>query len=283
MAENVNSFQLQDRASDWSFLTLTWNFVEEYENFLEHSSRGVQFNCWFYICEWYLLTIYMIDWFAVFYKFLTALNLLIALPFYNKGPRILHFGSPQTYANTFMRSMWPATTKSGVEPMAMSYDQQSLLYSFANVQHQQDKQLPVFQANGYEAMSGIPMSQPISSTTAPSACGKGRRKLSSDGKPGSFDPGCALYLLSTLQTQSSELSLVQSTITCPMQSSPLGNVHFDAGDKYSCSESPRGRPIDQEILADASTTNLHCNGMLRRKPDGLVQNVDSPTLPFFWE
>ncbi|KAF7819406.1 teosinte glume architecture 1-like [Senna tora] len=206
-----------------------------------------------------------------------------------KGPRILHFGSPQTYANPYMRTMWPAATKAGAEPMTISYDQQNLLCSFANNQHQQDKSLPLSQANGpkagygKDAVSGIPMSQSISGAISSSASGKVHQKLSSDCKPGSFDPGCALYLLSTLKTQSSEMSLVQSTITYPMQSSPLEHMNFDAGDKYSCTESPREKPTDPELVADANTTNLYCNEVLRMRPDGLEENGDSLTLPFFWE
>lgn len=168
-----------------------------------------------------------------------------------------------------MRSMWPATAKAGAESLSVSYNQHSVLSPSANVQHQQDKQLPLSQANGNEAFSGISMTQPISAAIAPSASGRGSWKVSSDCKAGSYDPGCALYLLSTLQTQSPELSLVQSTITSPMQS-PLGDVHLDTGDKYSCSES-------------SQETNLHYDGMLHIWSDGMVENRDSPTIPFFWE
>nr|AGJ83724.1 squamosa promoter-binding 16-like protein [Caragana korshinskii] len=179
-----------------------------------------------------------------------------------KGPRILHFGSPQAYMNPIMRNMWPATSITEAES---GYDHRRLLYRIDK--HTQDKGHPLWQENGPKAGSDNkaapgtpPIYQPIRSANAPSAGGKGSsRKLSYDGKPGSFDSGCALYLLSTLQSQSSELSLMQSSINCPTQS-PSGAVHFDA-----------------------NTTNPHCNGMLQMGPDGLVENDDSLTLPFFWE
>ncbi|XP_061339101.1 teosinte glume architecture 1-like [Gastrolobium bilobum] len=197
-----------------------------------------------------------------------------------KGPRILQFDSPQAYANPIMRNMWPATTKTGAES---SYDHHRLLYRIDK--HWQDKGLPLWQengpkiSNGNEAMPGAPICGAIAS----SAAGKRSRKLSSDGKPGSFDSGCALYLLSTLKTQSSELSLVQSSITCPIQS-PSGAVSFDAADEFSCSESAKdNKPNGPVFVLDANTTNLHCNGMLQMVPDGLMENGDSLTLPFFWE
>ncbi|KAI9076041.1 hypothetical protein K1719_034005 [Acacia pycnantha] len=207
-----------------------------------------------------------------------------------KGPRILHFGSPQMYDNPFVRSMWPATAKAGAEPVMISYDQNSLLSSFANVGHQQDKQLPLFGFNSSkeghcnEAVSGIPTRQAASGSIGPSASANGGRKLASDFKPGSFDSNCALYLLSTLQTQSQELSLVQSTVNCPVQSSPLEDLHFDAGDKYSsCSESPQEKSTNPLLVVDADRTNLHCDRMIHMRPDEIVENGDLATLPFFWE
>ncbi|XP_054787819.1 squamosa promoter-binding-like protein 4 [Prosopis cineraria] len=207
-----------------------------------------------------------------------------------KGPRILHFGSPQTCNNPFLTSTWPATAKAGAEPVMISYDQNSLLSSFANVQYQQDKQLPLFglssskAGHGDEAVSGIPMSQTTFGAVSPSASANGGRKPASDCKPGSFDSSCALYLLSTLQTQSQQLSLVQSTVNCPVQSSPLEDLHFDAGDKYSsCSESPQGKSTNPLLVFDADTANLNCNHMMPMTPDEIVENGDLPTLPFFWE
>lgn len=214
--------------------------------------------------------------FLVFHKCLINVHFGTALPFCNLGPRILHFGNPQPYANPIVRNMWPAASKAGAES---GYDQHRFLYRIDK--HRQDKELLLWQDNGpkagnaaNEAMPGTPICQPIRSAIAPSASGKGSRKLPpSDGKPGSFDSGCALYLLSTLQTQSPELSLEQSSITCPMQSSP-GAEQFDAVD---------GKPSGQVLVLDANSTNLHCNGMLQFGPDGLVENGDSLTLPFFWE
>ncbi|KAI4350495.1 hypothetical protein L6164_004946 [Bauhinia variegata] len=210
-----------------------------------------------------------------------------------KGPRILHFGGPQTYANPITRNMWPVTAKTGAD--SINYDrrlplhrteQQRVMNSFASVPHGQDKQLPLLHGNdpfagfGNEAVPVISASQPIYDAIASAAAsGKGSQKLASDGKPGSFDSGCALYLLSTPQAQNSELSSVQSSISCPVQS-PLGYDHFDAVDKYSFPESSRDKPTGPVLVLEANTNNLHCSGMLR---DGLLGNGDSVTLPFFWE
>ncbi|XP_027350574.1 teosinte glume architecture 1-like isoform X2 [Abrus precatorius] len=186
-----------------------------------------------------------------------------------KGPRILQFGSPQTYANPIMRNMWPATAKTGAES---DYDPPRLLYRIDK--HRQDKGHPLWLendpkvVNGNEAMHGTPICPPIRGAIAPSAGGKSSRKLSSDGKPGSFDSGCALYLLSTLQSQSPELSMVQSSITCPTQSPPVA---------------AQNKPSGQVLVLDANTTTLHRSGMLQMGPDGLVENEDSLTFPSFWE
>ncbi|KAK7336092.1 hypothetical protein VNO77_16623 [Canavalia gladiata] len=201
-----------------------------------------------------------------------------------KGPRILQFGNPQTYANPIMRNMWPATPKTGAES---DYDPPRVLYRIDK--HRQDKGDPLWQendlkvGNGNEAiMPGTPIYQPIRSAIAPSPGGKSNRKLSSDGKPESIDSGCALYLLSTPQSQSPELSMVPSSITCPMQSPP-GAANCDAAIQHECSERPKDKPNGQLLVLDANTANFHRNGMLQMGHDALVGNEDSLTLPFFWE
>lgn len=196
----------------------------------------------------------------------TSVSLTLSCLLYNLGPRILHFGSPQGYMNPIMRNMWPSTNKTEAES---GYDHHRLLYRIESNKHKQDKGHPLWQEKGpktgicNESAPRTPISQPILGSIAPSTGGKGNRKLSPDSKPGSFDSGCALYLLSNLQTQSSsELGSMQSSINCPTQSPSSGAVHFDA----------------------ANTTNLHCNGMLQMGPDGLnMENEDSLTLPIFWE
>lgn len=206
-----------------------------------------------------------------------------ALPFYNLGPRILHFGSPEVYANPIMRNMWPVSAKTGAES---GHNPPRLLYRIDN--HKQDKGHPLWQendskgGNANEAMLGTSICQPIHGTIAPSTGGKSGRKLSSDAKPASFDSGCALYLLSTLQSQSPELSMVQSSITGPMQS-PSSAEHFDAVNEYACSEGAKDKPNGQVLVLDANSTNLHYNGMLQMGLDGLVENEDPLTLPFLWE
>ncbi|WVZ05562.1 hypothetical protein V8G54_018908 [Vigna mungo] len=200
-----------------------------------------------------------------------------------KGPRILHFGSPETYVNPIMRSMWSATAKTGAES---GYDPPRLLYRIDK--HKQDKGHPLWQendpivGNANGAILGAPICQPIHGTITPSTGGgKSSRKHSSDAKPGSFDSGCALYLLSTLQSQSPESSMVQSSITCPMQS-PSGSVHFDTVNEYAYSETEKDKPSGQVLVLD-NTANLHYNGMLQMGLDGLVENDDPLTLPFLWE
>ena len=215
------------------------------------------------------------------------------LPLYNLGPRLLQFGHNQACA-PLVRSFWPLGAKTEAEPMLYdrnrplhSIGQQSLLNSFANAQHLQDKQVPIVQANGpkvgyaNEAVPGIPISQEISGNIAPPSGGKASQKLSSNGKAESLDSGCALYLLSNLQTQNSELNLVQSNITCPAPCPP--DVHFDAVNKHSGSESVKDKAAAPVFVLDANAANIHCNGMSRMGTDGLVETGDLLTLPFFWE
>ncbi|MED6223013.1 hypothetical protein PIB30_069918 [Stylosanthes scabra] len=184
-----------------------------------------------------------------------------------KGPRILHFGNPQPYANPIVRNMWPAPSISGA---GSDYDHHRFLYRIDK--HRQDKELLLWQDNVPKscngilesaAMPGTPIHQPVcGSTIAPSTTAKlGLKKPLSDGKPASLDSGCALYLLSTLQTQ--------------MQSPSPGTEQFDAA-----ADKPSGHKV---LVLDANSTNLHCNGVLQMGHDGLVENGDSLALPFFWE
>lgn len=184
-----------------------------------------------------------------------------------------------------MRNIWPATAITEAES---GYDHHRLLYRIDK--SRKDKGHPFRQeivpkpGNGNESVPETPIYHPIrSAPVATSACGKGgSRKLSSDSKPGSFDSGCALYLLSTLQTQSSELSLMQSSINSPTQSSS-GGMNFDAVNEYSYSGKAKDKTNGSVFVLDANTTNLHCNGMLQMGQNGLVENENSLTLPFFWE
>ncbi|MCI02376.1 squamosa promoter-binding-like protein 16-like [Trifolium medium] len=203
------------------------------------------------------------------------------------GPRILHFGSPQAYVNVnpIVRNIWPATSITEAES---GYDHHRLLYRIDK--HKQDKGHPHWQeilpksGDVNKAVPGIPIDQTIRGAVDSSAGGKGGRKVSSDSKPGSFDSGCALYLLSTLQTQSSELSLMQSSINNSPTESSSGTVHFDAMNEYSCSGKAKDKPNNGSVFVlDGNTTNLHCNGMLQMGPNSLVENENSLTLPFFWE
>ncbi|CAL5191529.1 unnamed protein product [Lathyrus oleraceus] len=203
-----------------------------------------------------------------------------------KGPRILHFGSPQAYVNPIMRNIWPATAITEAES---GYDHHRLLYRIDK--HKQDKGHPLWQetvpkaGDVNEAAPGVSISQPIRGAVGSTAGGKGGRKLSSDSKPGSFDSGCALYLLSTLQSQSSELSLMQSSIKDSPTQSSSGTMRFDATNEYLCSGKVKDKPNNGQVFVlDANTTNLQCNGMLQMGPNnGLMENENSLTLPFFWE
>lgn len=154
-----------------------------------------------------------------------------------------------------MRNTWPETALTEAES---GYDHHQLLYRIDNNMQENGPKAH----NSNEATPGTPISRPTRNSVTPSAGGKGGRKLSFDSKPGSYDSGCALYLLSTLQSQSSELSLMQSSII-----------------NSSTTESPSGSVVH----FDANTTNLHSNGMLQMGSDGLIENEDSLTLPFFWE
>ncbi|CAL0332964.1 unnamed protein product [Lupinus luteus] len=200
-----------------------------------------------------------------------------------KGPRILQFDSPQTYSNPIMRNMWPTTAKIEAES---DYDRRRLLYRDDN--HKQQSELLLWQesglkaSNGNEAMLGTPIYQQTCGAIAAPESRKGSRKPYSDSKLGSFESSCALYLLSTLQTQSSELSSVQSSITCPIQS-PSGSVNLDAVDEYSCTERVMDNPTSPVFVRDAVAADIRCSGMLQIGHDGLVKNEDSMMFPSFWE
>lgn len=155
-----------------------------------------------------------------------------------------------------MRNKWPETTITEAESGS---DHHQLLYRIDK--HMQENGGPK-PYNGNEPTPGTPIHRPTRNSIAPSTGGKGGRKLSFDSKPGSYDSGCALYLLSTLQSQSSEFSLLQSRIM-----------------NSSSTESPSGSVVH----FDANTSNLHCNGLLQMGSDGLIENEDSLPLPFFWE
>ncbi|OIW19100.1 hypothetical protein TanjilG_10318 [Lupinus angustifolius] len=202
-----------------------------------------------------------------------------------KGPRILQFDSPQTYSNPIMRNMWPTTAKTETEAES-GYDRRRLLYRDDN--HKQGNELFIWQESGLKANNGnevmlrTPIYQQTYGANAVPASRKGSRKPYSDSKLESFESSCALYLLSTLQTQSSELSLVQSSITCPIQSSS-GSVNLDAMDEYSCTERVMNKPTSPVFVRDAVEADLQCNGMLQIGHDELVKNEDSMMFPSFWE
>ncbi|OIW14489.1 hypothetical protein TanjilG_19905 [Lupinus angustifolius] len=198
-----------------------------------------------------------------------------------KGPMILQFGNPQTY------NMWPATAKTGAES---GYDDRRLLYRI-DKHNKQEKEHFLWQenvpkaSNCYEAKLGTSISQPNCGANAISTPASGKKcigKLSSDNKLGSLDSSCVLYLLSTLKTQNSDLRMVQSSTTYPIQS-PFGSVNLDAIDEYLCSERAIGKPISPVFVLDANIADLRCDSMLQMGPGGLVKNEDSLTLPSFWE
>ncbi|KAE9588884.1 hypothetical protein Lalb_Chr22g0360311 [Lupinus albus] len=151
--------------------------------------------------------------------------------------------------------MWPATAKTGAES---GYDDRRLLYRI-DKHNKQEKKHFLWQENGpkasncYEEMLGTPIYQQTFG-------GNGIGKVSSDNKLESFDSSCVLYLLSTLKTQNSDLRLVQSGTTYPIQS-PSGYVNLDAVDENLCSERPIDKPISPVFVVDANIADLHCDSM----------------------
>lgn len=140
-------------------------------------------------------------------------------------------------------------------------DQQSVVSAFANTQNLQDRQVPLLQPNGNEAVY---------------------EQIHGDGATTAYQnmsPDSALYLLSALQTPTSEFSVVESNMSCPIQlqvQPPLGHIHFDGADKCSsCSRRVNGEARASDptwTLLEANTPNLHCNG-----------DEGSLTFPFSWE
>lgn len=88
------------------------------------------------------------------------------------------------------------------------------------------------------------------------------------------DSDCALSLLSSPQTQTSEIGLrhiVQPNSISLVQ--PLGpSIHGNSLE-----------PIDSVLVSNGSDADVHCPGMFQMGSDGSQGNEAPQTLPFRWE
>ena len=184
----------------------------------------------------------------------------------------MNFGSPQIYAATTVRSLWPLETKSTAgaaeswiygphKRFQVTNQQQSPPTSFNGG----DKRFFFLQKNDTkqgnqtypEAFLCHPFEPP----------GKGRERqnhhiMSSDEITLPIDSGGrALYLLSTNPTQFSGLNqLGQSTESFPY---PFQLLNYDIG---------KNKPVDPDLpVYDINKTNIYGNMMLRMGPDDLLE------------
>ncbi|KAL6135930.1 hypothetical protein ACLB2K_068155 [Fragaria x ananassa] len=135
-----------------------------------------------------------------------------------KGPRILHFGTPQLCATTNVRSLWPFEAKNTADHQPMLYNRHQRLQavdhlrtppnSFTN-NGGADKQFIFLQTNDPKLsafnQAAIPQAftqEPFPTLNAAAALPQSTRAaagsaISFDGTTRSIDPSCALYLLSS--------------------------------------------------------------------------------------
>ncbi|PON61283.1 SBP-box transcription factor [Parasponia andersonii] len=186
-----------------------------------------------------------------------------------KGPRILHFGSPQIYAATSVRSLWPSDTKTGAtESWIYSphkrfqvTNQQSPPTSFNGG----DKRLFFLQKNDLKQGNQVYPEAFLCHPFEPP--GKERQRenriMSSEEISLPIDSGGrALYLLSTNPTQFSGLSqLGQSNESFPY---PFQLLDYNIG---------KDKTVDPNLpVYDVNKTNIYGNMMLRMGPDDLLEH-----------
>ncbi|XP_062105414.1 teosinte glume architecture 1-like isoform X2 [Humulus lupulus] len=194
-----------------------------------------------------------------------------------KGPRILHFGSPQIYAATSVKSLWPMDTKTG--------GQESWIYSpplpHKRFQVNQQSPSPTPFNGGDKRVFFLQKNDPKQGNqTYPEAIlchpseppGKGREKshiLSSEEISLPIDSGGrALYLLSTNPTQLSGVNQMgQHNESFPYPFQLLD--HNDGKDK----------PLDHHHhlyhhlpAYDVNKSNIYGNMMLRMGPEDCLEN-----------
>ncbi|KAK4272203.1 hypothetical protein QN277_020790 [Acacia crassicarpa] len=194
-----------------------------------------------------------------------------------KGPRILQFGNP-TSDDRYV-SMWnaqPGGSCYNLYPPILpkiEIEQQSCVEgrAFANIENMQVKNgnegerrgLNMYWFNDNNSNEAVPA---LAAVPAEAGMGDKNQKMPSDS---------ALYLLSALQAQSSsEFSMIESGIDCPVQSQPP----FEEDDgTLNCSSSMR-------LGVKPNETEFDQNGMIQMELQVMEHSAGrSLTFPFFWE
>lgn len=195
---------------------------------------------------------------------------------------MLQFSNPHIYATTLRGSTWPGIAGA---------DRQRPLNSFAFIYNEGNKMFSFLQKNGTRVgnqagpeASLYLQAPPNSNNIASTESGRGYHNISSDGLTQSIDLGCALYLLSTHQTQTPAIGLsplVQSIASHPIES--LGSeqqFHGVGESQFSRSHAIKDKPPGMVLVPDA---NEYCNGGSQEALDGLLGSEVSQELPFRWE
>lgn len=209
--------------------------------------------------------------------YFTSKNFLSAY----KGPRILHFGTPQLCATSDVRSMWPLEAKSAADNQPMLYNRHQ---RFNTINHQRippnsctrnggsDKQLIFLQTNDPKlavfnqaaAPQGF-MRQPFPTSPAAAASPQSTRAtadhaISSDGTTQGIGSSCALYLLSSSTNPTQ--SLVNTGLNHLVQSNVVNSSHSGHQQLQMKSSS--------EFPSYCSNYHMEDKFFLRPDPDGLL-------------
>ncbi|KAG7985950.1 hypothetical protein I3843_03G053900 [Carya illinoinensis] len=198
-----------------------------------------------------------------------------------KGPRMLQFSNPHIYATTLRSSTWPGIAGDGQRP----------LNSFAFIYNEGNKMFSFLQENGPRVgnqaapeASLYLQAPPNSNNIASTESGRGCHNILSDGLTQSIDLGCALYLLSTHQTQTPAIGLnplVQSSASHPIKF--LGSeqqFHGVGVSQHSRSHAVNDKSAGIVLVPNA---NEYCNGGSQGALDGLLESEASRAPPFWWE
>ncbi|XP_062010368.1 squamosa promoter-binding-like protein 16 [Rosa rugosa] len=209
-----------------------------------------------------------------------------------KGPRILHFGTPQLCATTNARSLWPFEAKSTADHQPMLYNRHQRLHA---VEHQQippnsftnnggaDKQFIFLQTNDPKIatfkQAATPqafMQEPFPTLTAAVALPHSTRAaagpaVSFDGTTRGIDSSCALYLLSSSNPTQ---SMVNNSLSDLVQSNVVTNT--DSGHQQLQMKS------FSEFPSYCSNNHVEDKYFLRPDPDGLL-DTGAQMLPILLE
>ncbi|KAK9925535.1 hypothetical protein M0R45_033857 [Rubus argutus] len=181
--------------------------------------------------------------------YFTSKNFLSAY----KGPRILHFGTPQLCATSNVRSMWPLEAKSAA-------DNQPMLYN----RHQRQMTLNLQFSTKQQPLKLL-LRQPFPTSPAAAASPQSTRAtadhaISSDGTTQGIGSSCALYLLSSSTNPTQ--SLVNTGLNHLVQSNVVNSSHSGHQQLQMKSSS--------EFPSYCSNYHMEDKFFLRPDPDGLL-------------